>query len=146
MGESSHGPHIGLDFVLSLPQSMLLLTDALIVHQYHTGYVPANGTVWDDRMHILINISSCTNVLGQSLSKTAFGVTLLKLTTRYQQYIIWFFIATMNSWALVKVIFQWAKLCDEDSYNVWYRLNFCIDKTFRDDFKEAGNSQSPPAT
>lgn len=44
---------------------------------------------------------------------------------------------------IVKVIFQWAKLCDEKSYDVWYRLDFCIDKGFRDDFKEAGNSQLP---
>ena len=120
---------------------MLLLTDALIVHQYHTGYVPTNGSKWDDRMHILISISSCTNVLGQAWSKTAFGVTLLKLTNRYQQAIIWFCIVTMNAWMLAKVILQWAKVCDEKSYEVWYRLDFCVTKTFRNDFKEAGNSQ-----
>ncbi|KAL5373774.1 hypothetical protein DPSP01_012466 [Paraphaeosphaeria sporulosa] len=127
------------DYILILAWSMLLLTDAMISHQYATGYVPKNGSKWDDRMHILINISSCTNVLGQAWSKTAFGVTLLKLTNRYQQWIIYFCIITMNVWMAVKVIFQWAKLCDEKSYDVWYRLDFCIDKTFRDDFKEAGN-------
>ncbi|KAJ4360792.1 uncharacterized protein N0V89_001359 [Didymosphaeria variabile] len=127
------------DYILILAWSMLLLTDAMISHQYATGYVPVNGSKWDDRMHILINISSCTNVLGQAWSKTAFGVTLLKLTNKYQQWIIWFCIVTMNVWMAVKVIFQWAKLCDEKSYDVWYRLDFCLDKTFRDDFKEAGN-------
>ncbi|KAJ4304519.1 hypothetical protein N0V90_000045 [Kalmusia sp. IMI 367209] len=127
------------DYILIVAWSFLLLTDAMIAHQYATGYVPTNGSKWDDRMHILINISSCTNVIGQALSKTAFGVTLLKLTNRYQQWMIWFCIVTMNLWMVVKVIFQWAKLCDEESYDVWYRLNFCLDKKFRDDFKEGGN-------
>lgn len=124
-----------------LRQCFLGFTDALIVYEFETGYVPKNGSKWDDRMHILINISSCTNVVGQSLSKTAFGVTLLKLTTRRQQYIIWFCIVTMNLYMAAKNILQWAKLCDEDSTDVWYRLDFCVETNFRDDIKVGGNGQ-----
>ena len=61
--------------------------------------------VWDSRMHILIDTTSCLTLLGQSLSKTAFAVTLLKLTrgVPWQQGILWFCIVTMNGYNLVKV-------------------------------------------
>lgn len=92
-------------------------------------------------MHILINISSCGTLIGQAWTKSAFGVTLLKLTNRWQQYIIWFCIVTMNAYMIAKVFLQWGKLCDEKSYDVWYRMDFCVDKKFRDDFKEGGNGK-----
>jgi hypothetical protein len=61
--------------------------------------------VWDSRMHILIDTSSCLTLLGQSLSKTAFAVTLLKLTkgVPWQQAILWFCIVTMNGYNMAKV-------------------------------------------
>jgi hypothetical protein len=94
-------------------------------------------------MHILINITSCGTLLGQALTKTAFAATLLKLTKtkNWYQGILWFVIVSMNSYMVVKVIFQWTKVCNEKSYNVWYRLDFCIDKTFRTRFKEGGNGK-----
>jgi hypothetical protein len=56
-------------------------------------------------MHILIDTSSCLTLLGQSLSKTAFAVTLLKLTkgVPWQQAILWFCIVTMNGYNMAKV-------------------------------------------
>jgi hypothetical protein len=56
-------------------------------------------------MHILIDTTSCLTLLGQSLSKTAFAVTLLKLTkgVPWQQGVLWFCIVTMNAYNLVKV-------------------------------------------
>lgn len=92
-------------------------------------------------MHILINITSCGTVIGQAWTKTAFAVTLLKLTKGYQQWGLWFCMGTMNLWALFRCIFQWAKVCNKPSYDVWYRLNFCIGWTFRDNFKEGGNGE-----
>jgi hypothetical protein len=92
-------------------------------------------------MHILINITSCLTLIGQAWTKTAFGVTLLKLSNKWQQYVLWFCIVTMNAYMLAKVILQWGQLCDEKSYKVWYRLNFCVQKKWRDDFKEGGNSE-----
>lgn len=93
-------------------------------------------------MHILINITSCGTLVGQALSKTAFAVTLIKLTKGWYHYVFWFCIATMNSYMVVKVIFQWAKICNKPSYDVWYRLDFCLGSKFRDDFKEGGNGES----
>lgn len=45
----------------------------------------------------------------------------------------------MNSYMIVKVIFQWAKICGKKSTDNYYRLDLCLDSTFRDDFKEGGN-------
>jgi len=122
-------------------QLILLINDSIISVQYATGYVTQGGTKWDDRMHILINVTSCLTLVGQAWTKTAFGVTLLKLANKWQQYILWFMIATMNAYMIAKVIVQWAKLCDEKSYDVWYRLDFCVGKKWRDDFKEGGNGE-----
>lgn len=92
-------------------------------------------------MHILINISSCGTLVGQAVSKTAFAVSLLRMTERWQQYILWFIIVTMNSYMFTKVLFQWARQCDDTDYDVWYRPNFCVDSEFLDKFKEGGNSE-----
>ncbi|KAF2686037.1 hypothetical protein K458DRAFT_363594 [Lentithecium fluviatile CBS 122367] len=127
------------DYILITSWFVLLANDALISHEYATGYVTQNGTKWDDRMHILINITSCGTLIGQALTKTAFGVTLLKLSNKWQQYVLWFCIASMNAYMVAKVFLQWGKLCDDDSYDVYYRLDFCVGKKWRDDFKEGGN-------
>jgi hypothetical protein len=118
----------------------LLANNSLIVHEFATGYVLKDSAQkWDDRMHILINITSCGTLIGQAWTKTAFGVTLLRISNGWQKHVIWFCIATMNIWMISKVIFQWAKVCGKDNYQNWYRLDFCIGPTFRDDFKEGGN-------
>ncbi|KAM5344319.1 hypothetical protein ACJ41O_012856 [Fusarium nematophilum] len=128
------------DYILIASWIVLLANNALIIHEFATGYVlETSDQEWDDRMHILINISSCGTLIGQAWSKTAFGVTLLRMSNRWQQWILWFCIVTMNAWMVTKVIFQWAKVCDKDSYQNWYRLDFCIGWKFRDDFKEGGN-------
>lgn len=92
-------------------------------------------------MHILINISSCGTLIGQSLTKTAFAVTLIRISNRWQRWFLWFCIVSMNLFMAFKVIFQWAKVCGKDDYQNWYRLDFCIGWKFRDDFKEGGNGK-----
>lgn len=150
----------------SLTNSQLILTanDIIISVEYATGYVEPT---WDDRMHILINITSSGTLLGQCLTKTAFAVTLLKLTRGFSHWktchcILWFCIVSMCSWNFAKVqshqlgslqhmpqadfsqiILEWAKLCDEKSYDVWYRLDFCLMKETRSKFKEGGNCELP---
>lgn len=114
--------------------------DCLIVYEYATGYVVRT---WDDRMHILINITTNGGTIGQCWTKTAFGVTLLRIMNRkWQLGALWFCIITMNIIMILKCIFQWTKICDKDDYQQWYRLNWCIFYAFRQNFKEAGNSTS----
>ncbi|KAK7725540.1 hypothetical protein SLS63_008144 [Diaporthe eres] len=133
------------DYLLVLCWIILLGTDILITTEYAIGY--ANGN-WDDRMHILINISSDGTVIGQALTKTAFAITLLRMcraSTRsrwpWQQALLWFCIITMDGIALTKCVFQWAKMCTRDDYQQWYRIQgWCLDWTFSQDFKEVGNN------
>ncbi|KAH7139878.1 hypothetical protein B0J13DRAFT_558589 [Dactylonectria estremocensis] len=128
------------DYILILSWMVLLANDSLIVHEFATGYILKDSSQsWDDRMHILINISSCGTLIGQAWSKSAFGVTLLRISNRWQQWVLWFCIVSMNLWMVLKVLFQWAKVCDKDGYQNWYRLDFCIGWQFRDSFKEGGN-------
>lgn len=90
-------------------------------------------------MHIVINITSCGTLIGQAWSKTAFGVTLLRISNKWQSYVLWFCIATMNIFMILKCVLQWAKVCDSGGdYQASYRLNFCIYKNFRNSVKEGG--------
>lgn len=118
------------------------MNNIIITIEYATGYVVSK---WDDRMQILINVTSNGTLMGQTLSKTAFAVTLLKLTKdkKLPTYILWFCIVTMNMFMVTKFIFQWVKIKDKPSYDVYYRLNVYLDWTFRENFKEAGNSEWP---
>jgi hypothetical protein len=118
---------------------VLLVTDILISCEYATGYVTGN---WDDRMHILINISGCGTLIGQSLSKSALGITLLRLSNRKQRTILWFCLISMNLFALLKVFFTWAKYCGKSDYQNWYRFqSHCISYTAEERIKVGGNSK-----
>lgn len=126
-------------------QAILIANNALIVHEFATGYVLEDSSKsWDDRMRILINVTSCGTLINQAWTKTAFGATLLRISNRWQKAVIWFCIVSMNVWMIAKVIFQWAKLCGRDDYQQSYRIDFCITSKFRDDFKEGGNGKRTP--
>ncbi|KFA70183.1 hypothetical protein S40285_04401 [Stachybotrys chlorohalonatus IBT 40285] len=128
------------DHILIVTWFVLMANNSLIVYEFGNGYVLEDSThQWDDRMRILINISSCGTLIGQAWSKTAFGVTLLRLGTRRIQWVVWFCIITMNLWMVVKLILQWAQICDKGGYDAWWRLDFCVSWRFREDFKEGGN-------
>ncbi|KAK1848118.1 hypothetical protein CCHR01_09234 [Colletotrichum chrysophilum] len=128
------------DYILVVTWTLLLANNTLIIYEFATGYVLKDSSQqWDDRMHILINVSSCGTLIGQAWSKTAFGVTLLRMSNRWQKGILWFCIITMNIYMVVKVVFQWAKVCGSKSYDVDWRLDICLEKHFRNDFKEGGN-------
>ncbi|RDW56575.1 hypothetical protein BP6252_14080 [Coleophoma cylindrospora] len=126
------------DYVLVLSLLVLMVTDILITDEYATGY---STGYWDDRMHILINFSSIGTLFGQAWSKTALGITLLRMSNRPQMILLWFCIISMNSIMIIKVFFQWSKYCGKHSYQQWYRLQGpCINYEFEEHFKVVGNT------
>ncbi|KAH7324804.1 hypothetical protein B0I35DRAFT_348873 [Stachybotrys elegans] len=128
------------DYILIVTWAVLLANNALIIHEFATGYILKDSTQkWDQRMRILINVSSCGTLIGQAWSKTAFGVTLLRLGSQRLQWFIWVCIVTMNLFMISKLILQWGKICDKGGYDNWYRLDFCVSWQFREDWKEGGN-------
>ncbi|EFQ35169.1 hypothetical protein CGRA01v4_01313 [Colletotrichum graminicola] len=128
------------DYILIVSWSVLLANNSLIIYEFATGYVLEDSSkAWDDRMHILINISSCGTLIGQAWTKTAFGVTLIRMSNQWQRWILYFCIATMNIYMVAKVFIQWGKVCGSKSYDNDYRLQFCLDKQTRNDVKEGGN-------
>lgn len=127
---------------LTSAQALFLTNNAIIVHEFATGYILEDTSKkWDDRMHILINVSSSFMVANQAISKTAFGFTLLRLSNQWQKWVLWFAIGSMNLWMILRVFFQWARVCDKKNYQEPWRLGFCIRDSFRDDFKEGGNGE-----
>lgn len=142
-------------------QLVLLTTNAIITTEMNTGYV---SKTWDDRMLILITISSCGTTIGQTLSKTAFAVTLLRLIQESQkicQYclelycaldpsilteglsretVVWFCIVTLNVLMVLKVFMNWPKYCGNKDYqNYWRMQGFCVDYGIATGVKIAGN-------
>lgn len=107
--------------------------------EYAIGYVADD---WDDRIRILVNITSTGTIIGQALTKTAFGISLLRISHRYLQWVLWFCIITMNLYMLLKVILQWGKICGSKVYDVWYRFDFCVTDDLRDQIKVGGNGES----
>lgn len=126
------------DYILLITWGVLTINDIMITVQWATGYVTP---VWDIRMHALIDTTSCLTLLGQSLSKTAFAVTLLKLTKgeRWQQWVLWFIIITMNLYNLIKILFEWSRACGVKKDHELVRLDFCLHDDFLDNFKKGGN-------
>ncbi|KAK1961036.1 hypothetical protein LY78DRAFT_317487 [Colletotrichum sublineola] len=128
------------DYILVVSWSILLANNSLIIYEFATGYVLEDSSkTWDDRMHILINISSCGTLIGQAWTKTAFGVTLIRMSNKWQRWILYFCIVTMNMYMIAKVIIQWGMVCGSKSYDNDYRLPICLDKKTRNDVKEGGN-------
>ncbi|KAF3385650.1 hypothetical protein F1880_002368 [Penicillium rolfsii] len=126
------------DYILVASWVVLLVNDILICWEYANGYVSQTGE-WNRHMHIIINVTSCGTLIGQAWSKTAFGVTLLRISNKWQSYVLWFCIATMNIFMIIKCILQWAKVCNgTGDYQASYRLNFCIHTKFRNGVKEGG--------
>ncbi|KAM3421885.1 hypothetical protein BST61_g2262 [Cercospora zeina] len=129
------------DYILIVCWIILTGNNMIITVEYATGYVTPT---WDDRMRVLIIISSCGTLLNQSLTKTAFAVTLLKLTRGFSTWkichaILWFCIVSMCSFNLAKIVVEWARVCNKDVYNKPYRLDFCLKTDDRSKFKEGGN-------
>jgi hypothetical protein len=91
-------------------------------------------------MLILISISGCGTLIGQTLSKTAFAVTLLRITNKWQRAILGFCIVSMHVYMATKLFVTWAKYCDQKNYqNSWRMQGFCINYTFVQGLKTGGN-------
>ncbi|KAL2072037.1 hypothetical protein VTL71DRAFT_11380 [Oculimacula yallundae] len=126
------------DYVLILSWMVLLTTDIIIDIEWATGY--AEG-YWDDRLRILINITSCGTLIGQALSKTALGITLLRISNKKQSAILWYCIASMNIFMIIKCFFQWAKLCNKSAYQNWYNIQGpCLNYDMVQKVKVGGNT------
>lgn len=112
----------------------------MISVEFATGYVVKT---WDDRMLILVSVSSILTTVGQAWSKTAFAVTLLRpgLTQGWQRWVLWFIIASLNIYLAVVCILQWTNYCGQDA--VWWKIpNMCVqyDSIFK--MKIGNNSKS----
>lgn len=96
---------------------MLLATNIFITVELATGYV---SETWDDRMLILVSISSCLITVGQTLSKTAFAVTLLRITESWQRYALWVIIVSLNLYLVILLFLNWVNYCGQSAY--WWKM------------------------
>lgn len=125
------------DYILILSWVVLLTADIFISYEFATGYVVKT---WNDRMLILVTISSCLTTAGQTWSKSAFAVTLLRMTNAWQKAICIITLIVLNIFLVLKVFVNWSKYCDKSGYQNWWRMpGFCIDYQAVHDIKNGGN-------
>ncbi|KAH8653716.1 hypothetical protein BX600DRAFT_526921 [Xylariales sp. PMI_506] len=125
------------DYILVLCWANLAATNAVITVEMATGYVTKT---WGDRMLLLITISSCGTAIGQSWSKTAFAVTLLRITNTWQRIVLWYCIISLNIFMILKIFVDFAKYCDVAAdQNPWRMSGFCINYALAQNVKTAGN-------
>lgn len=105
------------DHILISSWVVLLATNIFITIELATGYV---SETWDDRMLILVSISSCLITVGQTLSKTAFAVTLLRITESWQRYALWVIIVSLNLYLVILLFLNWVNYCGQDVY--WWKM------------------------
>ncbi|PSR99121.1 hypothetical protein BD289DRAFT_479703 [Coniella lustricola] len=113
------------DYLLIASWLILLSTCTVISYEFATGYVTKT---WDDRMLILVSISSVLTTVGQAWSKSAFAITLLRpgLTEGWKRYVLWFILVTLNIYLVITFVLQWTNYCDEGTY--WWKLpGICVD-------------------
>lgn len=72
------------------------------------------GTTLDfkPRMHTISTVSDDLNKVALGLTKTSFAVTLLRVATGWQRYLVWFLIISMNGLLAVNAITTWMAACD----------------------------------
>ncbi|KAF7856194.1 uncharacterized protein EAF02_011453 [Botrytis sinoallii] len=125
------------DYILILSWVVLLTTDIFISYEFATGYVVKT---WNDRMLILVSISSCLTTAGQTWSKSAFAVTLLRMTNNWQKFICVATLIILNVFLVLKVFVNWSKYCGKTGYQNWWRMpGFCVDYQAAANIKVGGN-------
>ncbi|KAF5873878.1 uncharacterized protein Bfra_005345 [Botrytis fragariae] len=116
---------------------VLLTADIFISYEFATGYVVKT---WNDRMLILVSISSCLTTAGQTWSKSAFAVTLLRMTNNWQKFICVATLIILNVFLVLKVFVDWSKYCGKSGYQNWWRMpGFCVDYQAAANIKVGGN-------
>lgn len=77
------------------------------------------------------NVSGTLSILAATLSKTSFGITLLRLTitNRYTKWFIWFLLVTMNIALGMSAIFIWIQTSPQNMRFIT-RFNFFSGSTF----------------
>ncbi|KAK6601615.1 hypothetical protein H4I96_06956 [Botrytis cinerea] len=116
---------------------VLLTADIFISYEFATGYVVKT---WNDRMLILVSISSCLTTAGQTWSKSAFAVTLLRMTNTWQKFVCVATLIILNVFLVLKVFVDWSKYCGKSGYQNWWRMpGFCVDYQAAHNIKVGGN-------
>lgn len=104
-----------------------MFTDCIVISvEFATGYVSPHG--WDDRMTILVSVSSVLTTVGQAWTKSAFAVTLLRpgITEGRRRGVLWFIVASLNVYMIITFFLQWTNYCGKSAE--WWKIHgVCAD-------------------
>lgn len=82
------------DYILAASTGLLIIATSFLCKAMSIGYLDYDP----NSVNVVMNwrIAQTHQIVSLALGKTSFGLTLLRFSTKWQMYIIWFVIASVN--------------------------------------------------
>lgn len=100
------------DYMLAASAAILIASTAILTHAMTLGYL--DGDQGSPPVVLLWRLSQTLQIVSLALGKTSFGLTLLRFTSSWQKYVIWFVIVTNNLLFIIHVFLLWMAICGID--------------------------------
>ncbi|KAL9948401.1 hypothetical protein D7B24_007165 [Verticillium nonalfalfae] len=97
------------DYLLLAGWAFLVVSSGLLSRLVHLGF--GKTLIMTPTMSTVLYCADNTHKLALALTKTSFAVTLLRIATGWQIYLIWFLVVSMNIQFLVHIILTWRAIC-----------------------------------
>ncbi|KAG7141913.1 hypothetical protein HYQ45_018797 [Verticillium longisporum] len=97
------------DYLLLAGWAFLVVSSGLLSRLVHLGF--GKTLTMTPTMSTVLYCADNTHKLALALTKTSFAVTLLRIATGWQIYLIWFLVVSMNIQFLVHIILTWRAIC-----------------------------------
>lgn len=97
------------DYILAVSAVLLIIATSFLTKAMSLGYLDYNPNSVD----VVLNwrIAQCHQIVSLALGKTSFGLTLLRFSTKFEKYVIWFVIVTVNLLFATHAFVLWLGPC-----------------------------------
>ncbi|KAI3528921.1 hypothetical protein CABS01_09046 [Colletotrichum abscissum] len=97
------------DWLLIAGWVFLIASQSFLSEMMRLGFARTYGVT--PAMSTMLYCADNCHKISLALTKTSFAVTLLRIASGWQRYIIWFLVITMNIQFIVHIILTWRAVC-----------------------------------
>ncbi|KAM0329274.1 hypothetical protein ACHAQA_004579 [Verticillium albo-atrum] len=97
------------DYLLLAGWAFLVISTSLLCKLLHLGF--GRTLMMTPTMSTVLYCADNTHKMALALTKTSFAVTLLRISSGWQIYLIWFLVISMNIQFAVHIILTWRVIC-----------------------------------
>ncbi|KFA80836.1 hypothetical protein S40288_08523 [Stachybotrys chartarum IBT 40288] len=97
------------DYILLASWALMVSSTGVLADMLDRGYLDYNMS--EPHLFLLTKIAHTCHLVSLALSKTSFAVTLLRFTNKWQKYILWFIIASINVLFTIHIFLLWRAMC-----------------------------------